>query len=130
MLLTLLLVLAIIASIFAPKIISLFLANDAEVQRIGTLALRLQCICIPLFSFNCMANMMLQTMGIAGRATLLAVSRQGLFFIPAVLGLEKLIGLLGVQMAQPVSDLLSFALSVPITLTVLRDLKAKEREQL
>jgi len=70
--------------------------------------------------------MMLQTMGIAGRATLLAVSRQGLFFIPAVLGLEKLLGLLGVQMAQPVSDLLSFLLSIPITLTVLRDLKARE----
>ena len=121
-----LLVLAIVASIFAPQIISLFLAADPEVQRIGSLALRLQCICLPLFSFNCIANMMLQTMGIAGRATLLAVSRQGLFFIPAVLGLEKLLGLLGVQMAQAVSDLLSFLLSVPITLTVLRDLKTRE----
>ena len=121
-----LLVLAIVASIFAPQIISLFLAADPDVQRIGSLALRLQCICLPLFSFNCIANMMLQTMGIAGRATLLAVSRQGLFFIPAVLGLEKLLGLLGVQMAQPVSDLLSFLLSIPITLTVLRDLKTRE----
>lgn len=124
-----LLVLAVTASILAPQIISLFLANDAEVQRIGTLALRLQCICLPLFSFNCIANMMLQTMGIAGRATLLAVSRQGLFFIPAVLSLEKLIGLLGVQLAQPVSDLLSFLLSVPITLAVLKDLKVGENEE-
>jgi len=123
-----LLVLAILASVFAPQIISLFLANDAEVQSIGVLALRLQCLCLPLFSFNCMANMMLQTMGIAGRATLLAVSRQGLFFIPAVLGLEKLLGLLGVQMAQAVSDLLSFILSVPITMAVLKDLKAMEAE--
>ncbi len=122
-----LVVLAVLAGIFAPQIISLFLANNEEVQRIGTLALRLQCICLPLFSFNCIANMMLQTMGIAGRATLLAVSRQGLFFIPAVLGLEKLIGLLGVQLAQPVSDLLSFVLSVPIAWTVLKELKAKEQ---
>ncbi|MBR6569611.1 MAG: MATE family efflux transporter [Clostridia bacterium] len=121
-----LLLLALLAGIFAPQIISLFLANDADVQRIGTLALRLQCLCLPLFAFNCMGNMMLQTMGIAGRATLLAVSRQGLFFIPAVLGLEKLLGLLGVQMAQPVSDVLSFLLSVPITLAVLNELKAKE----
>ena len=121
-----LMVLAVLACVFAPQIISLFLANDADVQRIGTLALRLQCICLPLFSFNCMANMMLQTMGIAGRATLLAVSRQGLFFIPAVLGLEKLIGLLGVQLAQPVSDLLSFFLSIPITLAVLKEMRARE----
>ncbi len=121
-----LLVLAITASLFAPQIISLFLASDLQVQEIGTLALRLQCICLPLFSFNCIANMMLQTMGIAGRATLLAVSRQGLFFIPAVLGLEKLFGLLGVQLAQPLSDLLSFLLSVPITMTVLKELKSRE----
>ncbi len=121
-----LVVLAVVAGIFAPQIIRLFLANDADVQRIGTLALRLQCVCLPLFSFNCIANMMLQTMGIAGRATLLAVARQGLFFIPAVLLLEKLLGLLGVQLAQPVSDLLSFALSVPITLAVLQELKRKE----
>lgn len=121
-----LVVLAVVAGIFAPQIIRLFLANDADVQRIGTLALRLQCVCLPLFSFNCIANMMLQTMGIAGRATLLAVARQGLFFIPAVLLLEKLLGLLGVQLAQPVSDLLSFALSVPITLAVLQELKRRE----
>ena len=56
----------------APQIISLFLAGDPQVQEIGTLALRLQCALIPLFAFTCLANMMLQTMGIAGRATLLA----------------------------------------------------------
>ena len=121
-------VLALVAGLFAPSIVSLFLANDLEVQTIGTLALRLQCMALPLFAFNCMANMMLQTLGFAGRATLLAVSRQGLFFIPAVLGLEKLIGLLGVQMAQPVSDVFSFALSIPVTVTVLRELKQKEEQ--
>ena len=114
------------AVIFAPKIVSLFLASDPEVQRIGTLALRLQCLLIPLFSFTCISNMMLQTMGIAGRATLLAVSRQGLFFIPAVLTLEKIFGLLGVQMAQPVADVLAFALAVPLAFSVLRELKIKE----
>jgi len=123
-----LLVLAAVVGFFAPQIVSLFLPGNAEVHTIGALALRLQCLCLPLFAFNCMANMMLQTMGIAGRATLLAVSRQGLFFIPAVLTLEKLLGLFGVQIAQPVSDLLSFALSVPIGLAVLKELKQKEEQ--
>lgn len=120
--------LSVFALIFAPKIVSLFLANDLQVQEIGTLALRLQCLLIPLFSFTCISNMMLQTMGIAGKATLLAVSRQGMFFIPAVLGLEKIFGLLGVQMAQPVADVLAFLLAVPLGMSVLRDLKAKEEE--
>ena len=120
--------LGIIAVFFAPKIVGLFLSGNAEVQRIGTLALRLQCIFLPLFSFTCMANMMLQTMGIAGRATLLAMSRQGLFFIPTVLAFEKIFGLLGVQMAQPMADVLSFLLAIPLALGVLRELKNKEAQ--
>lgn len=122
-----LVVLGVLAAAFAPQIVSLFLAADPDVQRIGALALRLQCCFVPLFSFTCMSNMMLQTMGIAGKATLLAASRQGLFFIPAVLGLEKLLGLLGVQMAQPVADVLSFLLAIPLTAGVLRELKEQEK---
>lgn len=122
-----LVVLSILAVIFAPQIIHLFLATDEDVQRIGTLALQLQCVFIPLFSFTCIANMMLQTMGIAGKATLLAAARQGLFFIPAVLILSRTMGLLGVQLAQPVADVLSFLLALPLALSVLKDLKQKER---
>ena len=122
-----LVVLAVFAVILAPHIVRLFLDHQ-EVQRIGTLALRLQCIFLPLFSFTCLSNMMLQTLGIAGKATLLAAARQGLFFIPAVLGLEKLFGLLGVQMAQPAADVLTFLLAVPLALSVLKMLKQKEKE--
>ena len=122
--------LAVFAVTFAPQIVGLFLAADPEVQRIGALALRLQCIFIPLFSFTCISNMMLQTMGIAGRATLLAIARQGLFFIPAVLILEHIFGLLGVQMAQPVADVLAFVLSVPLSLGVLKELKEKEMQKI
>lgn len=118
-----------LAILFAPQVVGLFLSTDAEVQRIGSLTLRLQCALLPLFSFTCLANMMLQTMGIAGRATVVAVSRQGLFFIPAVLILERAFGLLGIQMAQPVADALSFALAIPLTLPVLRMLKQDPVEQ-
>lgn len=120
-----LIVVSAAAIAFAPGIISLFLAGDAQVQQIGTLALRLQCALIPLFAFTCLANMMLQTMGIAGRATLLAMARQGLCFIPAIWLLEHAFGLLGVQLAQPAADLLSSLLAIPLTLPVLRDLRAR-----
>ena len=118
-----LVVVAVIANLFAEQIVGLFLSSDQQVQEIGTLALRLQCAFLPLFAFTCTANMMLQTMGIAGRATLLAVARQGLFFMPAVLLLERAFGLMGIQIAQPVADVCSFLLAVPLTLPVLRMLK-------
>lgn len=124
-----LVVLAVLAIILAPQIVQLFLKDNPEVTRIGALTLRLQCICVPLFAFTCLSNMMLQTLGIAGKATLLAASRQGLFFIPTVLGLEMLLGLTGVQMAQAIADVLSFLLAVPLAFSVLNMLKQKEQEQ-
>ena len=62
----------------------------------------------------------LGSIGYAGRATLLAAARQGLFLIPAVFLLSHFFGLTGLELSQAVSDLLSFLLSVPVTLTVLR----------
>ena len=49
-----------------------------------------------------------------------AAARQGLFLIPAVFLLSHFFGLTGLELSQAVSDLLSFLLSVPVTLTVLR----------
>jgi Na+-driven multidrug efflux pump len=91
-------------------------------MQIGTFAMRAQVITFPLMSWVVMSNMMLQTMGRVVSATALAVSRQGLMFIPAVLLLPLSLGLTGVQLAQPVADLLAFALAVPITIKVLKEL--------
>ncbi|HPS81577.1 MAG TPA: MATE family efflux transporter, partial [Candidatus Limiplasma sp.] len=117
---------ALIGLLFAPGIVEVFLRGNAEVTRIGALSLRLQCITLPLTGFLILSNMMLQTMGMAREASLVAVSRQGLFFLPAIFLLPPLLGLFGVQLSQPVSDLCSLAMTAPLTLRVLKDLKRKE----
>ena len=106
---------------FAPKLIALF-RDDPEVIACGALALRLQCLTFPLQSWVVMSNMLEQAINRTSSATFLAAARQGIFFIPAVLILPVLLGLLGVQMAQSVADLLTFACAVPIQLHVLRTL--------
>ena len=111
---------------FAPQIIHVFLKDDPLVTQIGARALRYQCCFIPMFSFIIMGNMMLQTMGLAAKASVLAAARQGLFLIPCVLILPSIFGLTGVLISQPVSDVCSFLLTVPLTLGVLKELKAKE----
>lgn len=75
-------------------LLSLFREDDAQVIAIGTAALRMQCISLPLTGWIIMNNMMTQTMGKTFRASLLAASRQGLFFLPAVLILPPLLGIL------------------------------------
>ena len=117
-----LLVIGALGFAFAPQLIALF-RDDPEVIAIGTVALRFQCVTFFFQAWITMSNMMLQTIGRTVPATFVAMARQGIFFIPLVwlLSLSPL-GLLGVQMAQSVSDLLTLAAAVPIQLYVLRQM--------
>ena len=92
--------LSLLGIIFAPEIIAV-VRNDPDVIEIGALALRLRCAVYPLMCWYIPSNMMLQTMGRTGPATFLAISRQGIFLIPALLILTPLLKLLGIQAAQP-----------------------------
>ena len=88
--------------------IGFFEVNDPEVLAIGVLALRLQCAVALLTPTNVIGNMAFQVIGRAGVATLLAATRQGLFFLPFILLLPGYFGILGVQMAQPLAEMCSF----------------------
>lgn len=125
----LLILLAIPAYIFSGNIIALFRGNDEIAMEIGTAAMRMQIITFPVMSWVIMSNMMLQTMGRVVSATLLAVARNGLMFIPAILILPPIFGLFGVQLAQPVADILSLVLAIPVTVKVLKELSQNTLEK-
>ena len=118
----LLLVIDVITFIFAPYIIAIFRKDDLDVIRIGTEALRYQCVSFPLSSWIIMCNMLLQTIGKSFKASILAMARQGLFFIPAILILPRLLGLFGVEISQMVGDILAFLLALPMGLSVIKEL--------
>ena len=120
-----LLTVSALGMIFAPELIALF-RDDPEVVQIGTAALRFQCATLSLSSWIVMSNMMLQTIGKTAGATFLAMSRQGVFFIPLVYLLSKTLGLPGVEMTQAVSDVLTLVCAVPIQLRALRELDTLE----
>ena len=109
--------------LLAPQVIALFTKEDPQVLAIGALALRFQCVVLPLNSFITLANMMLQTMGRAVPATVVAMAKQFLCFLPVLFIAVPLLGLLGIQLAQPLADLLAFGLAMPFTLRELRKLK-------
>jgi putative MATE family efflux protein len=114
---------------FSRQIISIFRKEDIEVLSIGVKALRFQCITFPLSSWIIMTNMLLQTIGKGLQASIVSASRQGLFFIPAVVVLPRLFGLIGVQISQPVSDVFSFLLAVPMALSTLKELELLSKEE-
>ena len=118
---------AVLGEIFAPSILSWFRADDAEVIRIGALALRLQCVTLPSFGFIMVSNMMMQTTAYTFQASTTALARQGLFFLPLVLVLPLIWGLLGIQLAQPIADSFTFLLTLAMQRTVLRDMDRLEK---
>lgn len=123
-----LVVLAGIAMLFSSSIIRFFRADDPLVVEIGTLTLRLQLITLPLWGFYVMSNMCTQSIGYGLTSTIISSARQGIFLIPTVLVLPRLFGLLGLQLSQPVSDVLAFILSLFIMRSVMRDLRNKESQ--
>ncbi len=117
------LALSILGFLFAPQVVALFRRDDPEVICIGALALRLQCITFPLMSWLFPASMTLQTIGRSFKATVLAMCRQGLTFVPLILVLPYLWGVFGIQASQPLADILTFAVALPMGLGVLRELR-------
>ena len=124
-----LLVAAVCGWIFSPNLIGVFLKTDPLVIEYGSQALRLQALTFPLVGWITIANMMLQTIGKTVKASLLAMSRQFLFFVPVILTLPGFLGILGVQLSQPIADFCSFLLAVPLSISVLREM-SREQEQL
>jgi putative MATE family efflux protein len=119
---------AAVMIIFAPQIITAFRKDDPEVIRIGVLGLRLHCLSLPFSSWVIMSNMMMQSTGKALFASLVSLSRQGLFLLPALFLLTRAIplGLLGIQVSLPVADLSGFLLAIPLALSVLRQMKTDD----
>lgn len=118
-------ILATIGIAFSKQLVEVF-RDDPKVIEIGSLALILQCASFPFLSWYILSNMMLQTIGKSFRASVLAASRQGIFFIPIIFILAKYVGLLGVQISQPIADILSLLLSIPLCLSVLKQMSKKQ----
>ena len=102
--------------------------NDPQVIEIGVFACRLQCCAMLLVPLGTCANMLFQSTGQSAAATFLSSLRQGLYYLPLMLVLPLVIGLRGVQIAQPLADALTFVTSVPFLLRFFAQLPRQDRE--
>lgn len=133
-------VIAVAGYIFAEQITEPIAGSTPLAASIAAFTFRAQLVVMPLMSWTVLCNMMLQNIGMTFRATLVAMARQGLAFVPSVLLIPLLcqkIGespLLGIELAQPIADVIAFIIALPIGIKVigemrrhmLRDRKAKD----
>ncbi len=117
----------IIALIWAPQIVAFFRADDPEVIRLGAIALKAQCMAFPFVGWFTSCSMLCQITRQTLKASFLAAARQCLFFIPGLYLLSYCFGLDGIIYTQPAADILSFIISIPIGVSVLKDMKEVEK---
>lgn len=101
--------------VFAKQLVTFF-RDDAKVIEIGTFALKIQCIALFFIPLSVCGNMMFQSVGKSNTATFLSTLRGGLCFIPILYLFHFLFGLLGIQIAQTVADILASIMTIPFVI--------------
>jgi putative MATE family efflux protein len=117
----------LLGELLAPQIVALFPDAEPKVRELAAVIFRFQCAAVFVNCWVVPSNMTQQTMGWMVSASVLAMARQGLFLIPAVLLLPRLFGLIGLELAQPVSDLCTLCLAIPLQMRVLKHLSQPDK---
>jgi len=106
-----LIIAAILLYVFSELLIKT-MSNDNEVILVGSEILRMQCITMPLLGYFAISSMLMQNIGQYFWASIISISRQGIFYIPLLYILSNIFGQFGIYLLQPVADVLSFGLAV------------------
>lgn len=97
-----------------PRLAVSLFTKDEELVRLAAEGMRITFVCFPIIGFQMVATNFFMSIGMAGKAIFLSLSRQLLFLLPGLILLPPLFdqytqwnGSWGVWCAMPVSDLLA-----------------------
>lgn len=110
----------VLVFVFSGNIIGVFRPGDTEVIEIGGRMLRYLSLSLPVLGYSTFVNQLYQSLGFVAPATFLASCRQGIFFVPLIFILPAFLKLEGIIMTQAVSDLLTFVVSIPFHIMMMK----------
>ncbi len=110
---------------FIPAPIMRIFTNDSELVDVAVGAAKFMFLGMPLLGFVNVGIMVFQAIGKAVPAFIVAVARQVVFLIPIVLIVPRLMGLNGVWLAFPGSDMLTTLLVAALVIPVLRGFRRR-----
>lgn len=105
--------------IFAEDIVYVF-QKSTEVAEIAVFALRCACVGVMFLALSVPVNMLYQSTRQAELSSFLSLMRSGLMFIPTLLITTKLYGITGIQISQPLADMLTGLISIPFIINFLK----------
>jgi len=116
----------IILTIYAPATIGIF-TEDPELLAIGVPAMRIMLSTLSIIGVSILFITAFQGLAKGKDALVLSLVRQLVFFIPALFYLSHILGLTGVWLSAPVSDVLGFVVA---GLWLLREYRQQRRSGL
>jgi putative MATE family efflux protein len=102
---------SLIAEIFPHTIVSLF-TTDKELIKVTAGGMRYVLMTYCLVGYQTVSIVFFQSIGKANLSIILSVTRQFIFLIPLLLILPKYLGVTGVWITMPISDLAAFIATV------------------
>lgn len=120
-----------LCAIFSENLVMLFCQNEEKINdlelflQFGSSTLKMHCITLPFMAINGTGGMLLQTTGKSIRASLLAIARQGLFFIPLLFVLGTTVD--RIKYVQVFSDTLTLIATIIILISMIKELNNLKR---
>ena len=110
---------SMLSIVFSEQIIALFQKQE-DVIRIGSTALRFTAFGMMFMPFSVPVNMLYQSIQQPTISSILSMIRSGAVTIPVLLIGVPILGLTGIQIAQPSADIIAGLLSIPFIIRFLR----------
>ena len=114
--------------LFTDNVIAIFISNPEEYQKIYPMAkeaIFLACWSIPIVACPVLGGSYFLSVGKALISSILSMSRQFLILIPVVLVMAYFFGLKGIWLSYPISDVITFLLTLFYLIREFRELNLK-----
>lgn len=101
----------LLGELFPYAVASIF-TSDKELIEIAAPGLRIVMLVFPLVGFQMVASTFFQSIGMAGKAIFMSLTRQVVFLLPGLLIFPKFFGVKGVWYSMPAADTLSAVVAI------------------
>lgn len=112
---------------FMPRLAVSIFTSDEQLISLASEGLRIVVIVFPIVGFQMVTSNFFQSIGMAGKAIFLSLTRQVLFLIPCLLILPRFFGSLGVWMSMPIADTVASIVAAIMLWQQFREFKRREQ---
>ena len=118
----------LVAMIFPELMVQIF-TSDPQLIDLSSKGARVVFLAFPIIGFQIVTSSFFQSLGMAKKAIFLSLSRQLLFLAPCLIFLPRLIGVKGVWLSLPISDIISTIVTIFMLRTLLKQFNEEIRKQ-